>query len=215
MPTAFCKGTNIGRIIESLPAEEAEHMCRVGRLVGIMAAKLCVRSFCPRDSTREGYKYFGEAAFYHDIGKVWVPQKLLTKPGKLTAEEVIVMHKHPVFARELFDLINDGCISGIPKHLIKPAFDSAVYHHEWWNGKGYPYGIGSENIPLIARITSLCDAYDAITSKRAYRNARTHYYACREMEANAGTQFDPALVQVFLDNEAEFTVHLNTMISSL
>lgn len=206
MKIYFCAGTDIRSIMESLPKEESEHMHRVGILVGIIASKLFELDICPKYSNRSEFKYYGEAASYHDIGKAWVPKSILTKLGRLTREEIEVIYKHPVFARKLFDQINDGTVSGIPRHLTRLAFDSAVYHHEWWNGKGYPYGIKSENIPLLARITSVCDAYDAITSPRPYRNANTHFYACCELEANAGTQFDPKLIKVFLDNEREVSI---------
>jgi len=155
-----------------------------------------------------------EAAAYHDIGKAEVPKSIITKPGKLTEEETLIMHQHPVFAQKILERINDSPVSGIPEYLIRLTIDSAIYHHEWWNGKGYPFGIGFEDIPLIARVTSICDAYDAITSDRIYRKAHTRHYACNELEKNAGTQFDPALVRVFLDNEAKFSV-LIKMISCL
>ena len=81
---------------------------------------------------------------------------------------------------------------------------TAIYHHEWWNGNGYPFGIDGKKIPLIARITSTCDAYDAMTSQRTYRHAPSHDYACQELSENAKTQFDPFLVSIFLNHEAEF-----------
>ena len=202
MPVIFCKDTDIRRIIELMPVDEAEHMRRVGALVGAMAEKMS--GLDPKDPYGDAYKYFGEAAAYHDIGKAWVPQHLLTKPGKLTEEEAAIIYKHPVYARKIFDRIYDGTISGIPKHLRGLALESAVYHHEWWNGKGYPHGTEGEDIPLIARVTSICDVYDAITSDRTYSRARSHYHACRELEANAGIQFDPALVRIFLEYSKEF-----------
>jgi len=181
-------------------------MRRVGILVGFMAKKFHEMGICQKYS--DEYKYYGEAAAYHDIGKAEVPKSIITKPGKLTEEETLIMRQHPVFARRMLHRINESSGSGIPKHLAQLTANSAVYHHEWWNGKGYPYGIGSEDIPLIARVTSICDAYDAITSDRIYRKAHTRHYACDELEKNAGTQFDPALTSVFLDNEAELTVFI-------
>lgn len=203
MTTAFCAGTSIRRIVESLPTEEAQHMHRVSILIDILTRRLYGLDIYEQYS--DEYKYFGEAAAYHDIGKAWVPKNILIKPGNLTEEETFTIRQHPMFAKELFDQINNGSVPDIARHLVKPAFDSAVYHHEWWNGNGYPYGISSIDIPLIARITSICDAYDAIISDRVYRKAHTHRYACSELEANAGTQFDPTLVRIFLDNDAEFS----------
>jgi HD-GYP domain-containing protein (c-di-GMP phosphodiesterase class II) len=93
----------------------------------------------------------------------------LVKPDELTIEEALEMRKHSVLAEELFRLITGGAISGMPEHLVRLAHDSAVYHHEWRNGQGYPFSLYRDEIPLIARITSICDVYDAITSDRSYR----------------------------------------------
>lgn len=151
----------------------------------------------------EWYPYFGLAAHYHDIGKVCVPPDLLIKPGVLTPEEYCMIQQHTIFARELFDLARKRKTRGIPKTLIPLIYDAAVYHHEWWNGKGYPFGLRDQNIPFIARATAICDSYDAMVSDRAYRPAYSHDYACGELESGAGRQFDPALVDLFLDHEAE------------
>ncbi|WP_312648470.1 HD-GYP domain-containing protein [Aminipila sp.] len=206
MEVSIYSKTDIEKIIQSLPKDTVEHMHRVGILVSMIALKLYDLNFYTKNFNKDEYKYFGEAATYHDIGKAWIPKNILIKPGKLTKEEAINIYKHPEFARRLFHQINDGSISGMPKHLTKLAFNSAVFHHEWWNGKGYPYRISLDNIPLIARITSICDAYDAITNPRSYRKANTHLYACHELESNAGTQFDPSLVQIFLDSQQELSV---------
>ena len=197
-------GTDIGKILEMLPIEEIRHMRRVGILVDLFVQGLHNQGSLKQFS--EEYKFFGKAAVYHDIGKAWISKSILTKPGELTEEETIVMHSHPVVAQRLFEQIKLGSVSGMPAHLIPLAMDSAMYHHEWWNGKGYPYGKQSDSIPLIARITSVCDAYDAMTSDRVYRKAYTPDLACRELEKNAGTQFDPQLIQSFLECEPDLLV---------
>lgn len=204
MSTGFRKDTNIKMIMQSLPSEQIKHMSHVGILVGVMTAIVYNCGIYSNDLTSNNYKFFGDAAFYHDIGKIWIPKKILLKPGRLTDEEFYIMQKHTVFAKKLFQLITDGVISGLPIRLISLAYNSAVYHHEWWNGQGYPYGICRESIPLIARITSICDAYDAITNNRTYRKAHDHSFACHELKVNAGIQFDPILIQIFLDYENTF-----------
>ena len=213
MVSTFSAGSEIRRLFETLPQEEVRHMRRVGTLVGLMAKKLHDSGLYQTYSNE--YKYFGEAAVYHDIGKVWVPKNLLTKSGKLTEKETVAIRKHPVYAEKIFDQMSKDSFTGISQHLIQLTFDSAVYHHEWWNGTGYPYEIGYGEIPLVARITSICDTYDAITSNRSYRKAHTHYYACCELEKNSGTQFDPALVRVFMNHETEFFIFFNKTISCL
>ncbi len=201
----FCR-SNVSQMVRSLPGEQIQHLTHVKHYVDIMT-ELIFRAGAYRETITLGeYKRFGKAAFYHDIGKAWVPEEVLSKPDQLTIEEMSLMRKHTLFAEELFKLIWNGSVSGIPTELIQLAHDSAVYHHEWWNGNGYPYGISCEQIPLIARITSVCDVYDAITSDRSYRKAHSHEYACGEIEANAGTQFDPALAKLFLENESKLLV---------
>lgn len=207
MHQTFCKGSNVSQIIRSLPGEQIRHLTHVKHYVDIITEMILRAGAYPETITLGGYKRFGKAAFYHDIGKAWVPGEILSKPDQLTPEEMSLMRKHTLFAEELFKRICNGSVFGIPAELIQLAHDSAVYHHEWWNGNGYPYGIGGEQIPLIAQITSMCDVYDAITSDRAYRKARSHKYACGEIEAYAGTQFDPALAKLFLDNESKFLLH--------
>lgn len=212
MPVTYCKGTNVRQIIQTLPADQICHLSNVGLYVGVLTEKLYGGLYLDLAFSDER-RYFGEAAYYHDIGKAWVPHEILVKPDELTIEEALEMRKHSVLAEELFRLITGGAISGMPEHLVRLAHDSAVYHHEWWNGQGYPYSLYRDEIPLIARITSICDVYDAITSDRSYRKARTHDYACREIKANAGTQFDPAIVWSFLENEYDFFALTNQRFS--
>lgn len=211
METFLCAETDIGKIIASLPKEEVEHMRRVGILVSILTQKL----YDFNTYQKKEYSYYGKAAAYHDIGKAWVPRHILTKPEKLTKEEQFIIRKHPVYSRKLFDQLKDYSAFGVPRHLSQLVIHAAIYHHEWWNGTGYPHKIGYDTIPLIARITSICDAYDAMTNDRVYSSARTHWYACHELEKKAGTQFDPVLVQGFLGIEYEFSVLGHKRISSL
>lgn len=203
MPITLCKGPDVKTIIRSLPQDQIEHMIHVGAFVSLMAQRISEYDLNSELLGLKGYQHFGNAAFYHDIGKAWVPYEILTKDTGLTAGELRIVRRHPIYAKELFMMIRQGDITGVPAHN-QFAHDAAVYHHEWWNGKGYPFGISQTDIPLIARITSICDAYDAITNDRVYRRARPHFYACQELESNAGTQFDPSLVKIFLDHEEEF-----------
>ncbi len=198
MANALNSMNSVAEILEILPAEETQHMLRVGALVDQFTKKLPFYDF--GNGRVEEYKYFGSAAFYHDIGKAWIPRSILTKPDRLTEQEMLLIQRHPVFAQRLFDQIEHGFISGIPEYLFQLAMDSAMYHHEWWNGNGYPYGIRQYGIPLIARITSICDAYDAMTSNRVYRKGHSQEDACQELMRCAGTQFDPQLVGLFFDS---------------
>jgi len=195
---------DIGRIMEKLPLCTFEHMYRVGSLAALLSRSFLQSLPCPQPE-KSALICCGEAAFYHDIGKAFIPPRLITKPESYTSDERAVMSKHSACAEVIFSDIGGGRITGMPERLTEPAREAAVSHHEWWNGGGYPYGKSSEEIPLVARITSVCDAYDAMTSDRSYRSARRHSEACRELRACAGTQFDPGVVGAFLRCEGKIS----------
>lgn len=131
------------------------------------------------------------AGLLHDIGKIAIPESILCKAGKLTDDEFKIMKTHPINSEKL--------ISSIKKlHDICPG---VKYHHEKWNGKGYPEGLAGENIPFAARVIAIADTYDAMTSTRSYRKALSHEIAIEEIEKCAGTQFDPNLAKKFIEIE--------------
>jgi putative two-component system response regulator len=196
--------THIGEIVNALPRAEAEHMRRVGAFTDLLSETAYLLGIYEDDAAWNGHEHFGEAAFYHDIGKAWVPREFLMKFGKLTRQEELILRLHPVHARILCEEIESGAVVGIPGHLLSLSLQAAEYHHERWDGTGYPHGLGTTEIPLIARLTAICDTYDTITSKRAYKEALSHDAACRELQINAGTQFDPLLTEVFLKNDCAF-----------
>ena len=199
----------IDEILKLLPFRVITHMTRVSRITNVLAQKVCCgdKDSCYSDKFES--LYFGDAAFYHDIGKSYIPMSVLAKSGRFSKNEFELMKKHTNCAQVIFHDINRGSIVGMPEHLILLARDAAVFHHECWDGNGYPYGISREDIPLVARITSVCDAYDAITNDRIYRTARTHREACDELKACSGTQFDPEIVDAFLKNEKEISCIVN------
>ncbi len=128
-------------------------------------------------------------ASLHDIGKIGIPNHILCKAGKLTPEEWKVMMKHPDIGYRILQSVPDLA------HIAK----SVLAHHERWDGKGYPLGLKQDEIPLIARIIAIVDAYDAMTHKRVYKEALRPEEALTEIERCAGTQFDPGLVRIFLE----------------
>ena len=134
------------------------------------------------------------AAPLHDIGKIHIPDAVLNKPGKLTEEEFEIMKTHTTAGEEL--LIRAKEELGESGYL-NTALEMAAYHHEWWNGKGYPYGICREEIPLCARIMAVADVFDALTSKRCYKSAMPLEKACAIIKEESGTHFDPAVVEAF------------------
>ena len=125
----------------------------------------------------------------HDIGKISIDNSILNKPGKLTDEEWLEMKKHSGIGYRIASSSSD----------LKQIADGILGHHERWDGNGYPQGTAEENIPLLSRILSVIDAYDAMTNDRSYRKASTKEYALSEIIRNSGTQFDPTIVKIFLE----------------
>jgi putative nucleotidyltransferase with HDIG domain len=126
----------------------------------------------------------------HDIGKIGVPENILTKPTKLTNEEYNIIKQHPVTGYNTLKHIDNLRKRGI--------LDIILYHHERYDGKGYPEGLVAEQIPIVARITAIADAFDAMTSQRIYRDEREFDYVVNEIRKNKGKQFDPTVADVFL-----------------
>jgi ribonuclease P protein subunit RPR2 len=125
----------------------------------------------------------------HDVGKIGIPDAILLKPGKLTAKEREIMQSHPHLGERI--------IARIP-YLHGSARDVVASHHERWDGQGYPSRIAGDQIPVVARVFALADAWDAMTNDRPYRKALSAEAAVREIEKGRGTQFDPDLVEPFL-----------------
>ncbi|NMB58198.1 MAG: HD-GYP domain-containing protein, partial [Chloroflexi bacterium] len=128
-------------------------------------------------------------ASLHDIGKMGIPDEILLKKGPLTAQEWKVMRKHPIYAYRL--------LSRIP--YLTPALDIPYYHHEKWDGTGYPNGLKGTEIPLPARIFSVIDVWDALSSNRPYRKAWPPDQVVQYLKDQAGKQFDPDIVNTFIN----------------
>jgi HD-GYP domain-containing protein (c-di-GMP phosphodiesterase class II) len=127
-------------------------------------------------------------AFHHDIGKVLVRRDLLLKPGPLTLDELAQVRTHP--------RAGAGLVAPLPAARL--ALPYVLHHHERWDGKGYPFQLQGNAIPLEARLLAVADAFDAMTSPRPYRHALTHERALVELCSCAGTQFDPELTELFV-----------------
>jgi putative two-component system response regulator len=144
----------------------------------------------------------------HDIGKIGVPDKILHKPGSLTARESKIMHKHPLMA---YDLL-------APFSYLEQAMEIPYCHHEKWDGSGYPRGLKGNDIPLSARIFAVTDVWDALLCERPYKKAWSEEKARNYLKDQAGKHFDPSVVEAFLtlldntpqisDVAAEFEMHV-------
>lgn len=128
-------------------------------------------------------------ALLHDLGKILVPRTILNKPSRLLPADWDLLRRHPADGAQMLQGVD---------HL-RPAVPYVLYHHENWNGGGYPNGLAGLNIPLEGRLLAVVDAFDAMTSERPYRVALTPAQACAEIERQAGQQFDPALAAAFIE----------------
>ncbi len=144
-------------------------------------------------------KYVRWGALLHDIGKIGVPDSILNKPGALTLEERAVMMKHPVFAKELLDQID----------YLKPCIDIPYCHHERFDGLGYPQGLAGDKIPLEARLFSVIDVWDALSSDRPYRKAWDREQIVPYLLSMKGKQFDPYVVDLFLEELSSSSCSIN------
>ena len=177
----------LGRAADYRDNETGMHIVRVGnfsKLLGLASGFL--------ESQAELLMY---ASMMHDIGKIGVPDHILLKPGKLTAEEFEVIKKHPEIGAEI--------IGEHDAEVLKMAKQIALWHHEKWNGQGYPHGLSGADIPVVARIVAIVDVFDALTCVRPYKRAWPVEDALALIEKEAGQHFDPELAKMFLSMETE------------
>lgn len=161
--------------------EEALHSRRV--------SDYCVRMGEVLGLSEEARDELRLAGMFHDIGKVSIPDHIINKPGELTDEEWTVMRMHPIIGYEI--------LSAAAEYAALAPY--ARSHHERIDGHGYPDQLKGDEIPLVSRIISICDAYEAMTADRPYRNAMDKRVAIAELRAHAGTQFDSELVEIFIE----------------
>jgi HD-GYP domain-containing protein (c-di-GMP phosphodiesterase class II) len=158
-----------------------EHCVRVARF-----ARLAGQSF---GFDRARLRQLSATAMMHDIGKILVPESILSRPRRPNRFEQFVLHLHPTFGALLASYFN----------LSVELRVRTEHHHERWDGRGYPHGLGGEDVPLMARIVQVADTYDAMVAQRPYNRPRTHNDAVAELRAESGRQFDPRVVEAFLD----------------
>ena len=183
-------------IIEYRSFESGSHVKRTRDLTYILAKCLCENAKLDRAISESEVAIVAKAAPLHDIGKISIPDNVLLKNGKLTQEEYTVMKTHAMLGGEMVKLMMRDLTEN--DAYLECCYDITLYHHERWDGKGYPNGIAGEVIPLSARILSLVDVYDALTTDRVYKEAMSHEEAVEIINEGAGTQFDEKVVEAFM-----------------
>ncbi len=191
----------LAKLAESRDPDTGQHLERISLYSVRLATALRRHPKFRETVTSEFVRMIGISSVLHDIGKVGVEDAILLKSGLLDEEERDKIRLHAEIGSE--------CIHQIERRLgntdfLSMAHDIALCHHERWDGQGYPQQITELEIPLAARIVAICDVYDALASKRVYKDAVPHIECVIEIEANAGTHFDPHLVDVFLSIHEQF-----------
>ncbi len=187
---------SMANVIESRDGTTGEHVKRTSKYTMLLAEKMIERGLYAEELTVQLLESMRNGSPLHDIGKITIPDSVLTKPGKLTVEEYDVIKTH---AKAGADMIRDNMSQMVSEDFLQVACDMAQYHHEKWNGKGYPEGLKGEEIPLTARILAVTDVYDALVSERQYKKGMTIDEAFAIMEKDRGENFEPEILDVFFD----------------
>jgi len=191
----------LAKLSESRDPETGAHIERVQSYARLLAQYLSTTERYHDVIDTEFTRLIFQTSPLHDIGKVGIPDTVLLKPGKLSDDEMEVMRTHASLGAQTLE----ASLQRFPHvRFLQMARDIALSHHEHWDGKGYPQGLAGEQIPLAARIVALADVYDALTSRRIYRDAMSHAQAKTLILRERGTHFDPDIIDAFLRTEAEF-----------
>jgi len=191
----------LAKLAESRDSDTGKHLDRVSYLSKVIAEELGKQPRYRDQIDRQFIENLYMASALHDIGKVGIPDAILLKPGKLTPEEFEIMKKHTTIGSEPLKKIDEEFPGN---NLIRMGIEIIEGHHEKWDGRGYPYGVQGEAIPLVARIVALVDVYDALTSVRPYKAAFSHAESRDIIAADSGKHFDPNIVACFLQLEGQF-----------
>ena len=188
--------TSFATLVESRDSSTGSHVKRTKSYVKILLDEIKTNNLYSSIMTKDFEDKMMNAAPMHDIGKISIPDTILQKPGKLTDEEYSVMKKHSVLGGEIIQEIFKDMDD---KEFLNIAYDVTRYHHEKWNGNGYPEGLVGKEIPFSARIMAIADVFDAISAKRCYRDAMPLDKCFAIIKEGKGVDFDPVLTDLFLN----------------
>lgn len=187
-------------LVESRDKCTGDHIRKTAAYTRLIMAQMRKEGIYADQMTDEFIYNVSNAAPLHDVGKITISDTILNKPGRLTDEEFQIMKTHTVAGR---DIIESAISIVAETGYLSEAKNVATYHHERWDGKGYPEGKSGEDIPLSARIMAVADVFDALVSKRSYKDGFPFEKALDIIREGAGTQFDPLVAKAFLDAEEE------------
>ncbi|WP_325893544.1 response regulator [Grimontia sp. NTOU-MAR1] len=192
----------LASLAETRDQETGNHIIRTQYYVKILADQLYLRGKYPEIVTPEYVTMVFKTAPLHDVGKVGIPDAVLLKPGKLTAEEFEIMKTHAKLGYDAIVKAEGEVDTYYP--FLTTAKEIAYGHHEKWDGSGYPQGLAGEDIPLSARLMAVADVFDALISKRIYKSAMSNAEAFDIIREGRGTHFDPLLVDIMFERKEEF-----------
>lgn len=191
----------LAKLADSRDPETGDHLERICFYSTVLASAMRRRASYRNDVTPSFVRLIGTCAALHDIGKVGVEDSILKKPGPLTSAERLSMEKHTFIGGECLREIEHRLGASNFLHM---AQEIAMAHHERWDGAGYPYGLSGAAIPLSGRIVAICDVYDALASRRVYKEPIPHEEVVHMIGEAAGSQFDPGIVEVWMEVHEEF-----------
>lgn len=189
-------------IIECRHHESGGHVKRVMQYVQVIVEQLLKQSRYADELERLRPNVLVKSVLLHDVGKIGIPDDILCKPGKLTKEEFTVMQRHTSLGKTIIESI--FAPGQTDYEYLHHCTDIAYYHHEWFDGSGYPTGRCGTKIPLSARIMAVADVYDALVTPRVYKQALQHNEALQIMRQEGGTHFDPVVLEAMLSNAGQF-----------
>jgi putative two-component system response regulator len=192
----------LAKLVESRDDETGLHLRRLQKYCRVLCQQLARRDYYREVMADHFIDNIVRCSVLHDIGKVAIPDSVLFNPGKFDGDEFEIMKRHPVYGGKALE--EAAAEVGDEEDYLSVGRDVAFYHHEHWDGNGYPFGLKGEEIPLAARIVALADVYDAIRTERRYKEAYSHTNALELIRQGRGRHFDPEVVDAMLEVEAEF-----------
>lgn len=205
MQNQFIKG--FANLVESKDASTGEHIKRTSEYVRLICKNLQLKGFYSEELSDESIHYMVMAAPLHDLGKISVSDAILTKPGELTLDEFGAIKLHPGYGAQLIEEnlsdVEDECFTNMAQQM-------ALYHHEKWDGTGYPEGLVGKEIPLCARIMAVADVLDALLSERPYKKAYSMDDVFKIMKEESGVHFDPVIIDTLMELRSDVEKISNT-----